>query len=904
MKTFRAPPVHRRPVAPALAIIIFLASLGLAPAPLASAAAPIWIEGESPASSTMNRHPWYDQVRKEELSGGDMISNFHKDKAGEAEYEVRVPEAGEHELWVRANPVAARLSWRLDGSPWNSIDMGGATGSINIAADGKVDLRFIAWAKAGKVKLKKGTCRIGFRMDSENNHHGFLDCFVLAKGPFEPRGALKPGESPPPAPGEEGWFAFAPPADPFGPTSGFDLRSLNEKAAGDGGWIAAKDGRFVHSRTGKPVRFWAVNGPPGGVRDPAELRRLARLLAKYGVNLVRLHGGIFDALGEPDPAKVRRAQAVVDAMKSEGIYSYFSIYFPLWMQPKPGTPWLEGYDGKTHPFAALFFNEAFQEKYRSWWKALLLTPREGGGKPLVEEPAVAGVEILNEDSYFFWTFSDRNIPDPQLRILEKRFGEWLVKRYGSLEKALDAWKGLKVARDAPGEGRMGFRPLWNMVNEKLERDRDTARFLAESQRRFYDDTVRFLRGIGVKGLIAASNWTTASAGVFGPLEKYTYAAGDLIDRHGYFSSVGKGPNSEWSIRDGHTYRDRSALRFDPEEAGKPRVFAHPVMDPSYAGKPSMISETTWCRPNRYRGEAPLFLGCYGALQGSDAIVHFALDGASWTVKPGFFMQPWTLMAPAMMGQFPAAALIYRRGLVKEADLLVELNLKLDDLLDLEGTPLPQDAALDELRLKDVPLGGPLAPGGIIDPLVHLAGRANVDFSAAGRPPRIADLSKFIDRGRKTVTSATGELALDWGKGVLRIDAPDAQGASGDLKAAGKIDLKDLSIECPLDAAHIVAVSLDGKPLASSKKILLQAFTEERPSGFRAEEAGNGTFKILSIGRDPWLVRRLAGTVHLKRPGAEKLRAQPLDHAGYPKGKASPAAEIPLAPETMYYRIEG
>ena len=78
----------------------------------------------------------------------------------------------------------------------------------------------------------------------------------------------------------------------------------------------------------------------------------------------------------------------------------------------------------------------------------------------------------------------------------------------------------------------------------------------------------------------------------------------------------------------------------------------------------MISETTWNRPNRYRSEAPLFYAAYGALQDSDAIVHFALDSADWSVKPGFFMQPWTLMSPAMMGQFPAAALIYRKGLVE------------------------------------------------------------------------------------------------------------------------------------------------------------------------------------------------------------------------------------------------
>ena len=44
--------------------------------------------------------------------------------------------------------------------------------------------------------------------------------------------------------------------------------------------------------------------------------------------------------------------------------------------------WLEGYDGKSHPFAALMFNPKFQEKYREWWKAILTMPGETTGKPL------------------------------------------------------------------------------------------------------------------------------------------------------------------------------------------------------------------------------------------------------------------------------------------------------------------------------------------------------------------------------------------------------------------------------------------------------------------------------------------------------------------------------------------
>ena len=403
-------------------------------------------------------------------------------------------------------------------------------------------------------------------------------------------------------------------------------------------------------------------------------------------------------------------------------------------------------------------------------------------------------------------------------------------------------------------------------------------------------------------MITASNWITASPEVLGPLEKFTYTTGDFIDRHGYFGCRNKGEAAEWSIRDGHTFVDRSALRFDSEEPGKPRAFVHPAMDPSYDGKPSMISETTWNRPNRYRSEAPLYYAAYGALQDSDAIVHFALDSARWSVKPGFFMQPWTLMSPAMMGQFPAAALIYRKGLVATGDTLVELNLKVGDLLDLKGTPLPQDASLDELRLKDVPRGTTLRPGNVIDPLVHYAGRANINFTERGGPSKLKDLKPFIDRRRQVVVSSTGQLRLDYGKGMLTIDAPAAQGASGALRDGGVAEFKDISIASRLELGHIVAVSFDGKPLATSSRILLQAMSEEKATDFSAEPVRGGEKKITSIGHDPWLAKEIDGVVKFKRPDAARLKVVALDFNGDPGKLMGTATEIRLAPSTIYYLI--
>ncbi|QJE96564.1 hypothetical protein [Luteolibacter luteus] len=877
--------------------------LALLACPLYAEQPVIWIEGESAAESKMAKHPWYHgTVKKEELSGGDFISNFSKDYPGTARYDFEVPEAGSYELWVRSNPVQSHVSYQIDGGASQVIDMDKRqTGNVNIADDGKPDLRFLAWAHAGTAKLAKGKHRIAFKFDSPNENHGSLDCFVLAPASFEPVGILKPKEiaarKDKLAAENKGWVPWLPGKDRFEGAL-LDLRSLNEKTAGEKGGIGVKGGEFIYRSTGEPVRFWGVNGPPD--LHGEELAECARMLAKRGVNLVRLHGAVFDEkTGELKPEKIAHIHEVVAAMKKEGIYSHLSVYFPLWLRPDNGPGWREGYNGDSHPFALLYFEPEFQKLYRNWLEALLTKPGPDG-TTLANEAAVMGVELVNEDSFFFWTFDDKNIPAPQLEKLEKQFATWATKKYGSLFKALDVWK-YAHAHDA--EDRLGFRPLYQMFTEKSARDQDTAAFLMETQRGFYEDTIAWLREKGFKGLVTASNWTTANNDIFGPLEKYSYTPGDFIDRHGYFSCDQQGDNAAWSIRDGHTYRDRSALRFEPEEAGKPLDFSHPAVDPEFNGKPSMISETTWNRPNRYRGEAPLFYAAYGALQGSDAVVHFALDSKDWSVKPGYFMQPWTLMAPTQAGQFPAAALIFRKGLVREGKVVADVSLSMEDAVGLKGSPLAPKANLDELRKVKAPATADAGEKGI-DPLIYYTGRTSVQIGGVAKPAKLADLSKLIDRDAKKVTASNGEVALDYGKGVLSLCAPAAQGAAGNLKAAGIIAFPDLEITCPMDAAEIVAVALDGKPLSRSGKILLQVMSEEKATNFATEDGPHGTRRITNIGSDPWLVKKFEGTVKFKRGDAAKLKVTALDGNGMASGEAGSAAAITLRGDVPYYLIEG
>jgi hypothetical protein len=77
------------------------------------------------------------------------------------------------------------------------------------------------------------------------------------------------------------------------------------------------------------------------------------------------------------------------------------------------------------------------------------------------------------------------------------------------------------------------------------------------------------------------------------------------------------------------------------------------MDPHYDGKPSMISETTFCRPNRLSlRSATLLRSLRRVSRTAIASFHFAFDGNRWAVKPNFWMQQWTLMTPRNDGPVP------------------------------------------------------------------------------------------------------------------------------------------------------------------------------------------------------------------------------------------------------------
>ncbi|NQT19617.1 MAG: hypothetical protein HQ592_07925, partial [Planctomycetes bacterium] len=844
----------------------------------ASGAGYVWWEGESPSETNFPRKSWFsastfENKRHRILSDGDWLANGGERAGPEAfaKYRISVPAGAEYSLWARKFWKHGPFRWRLDRQAWQTCgrDVG--------LADTEEIRKFLCvnWVFLGKVKLAKGRHQFELRLLAKEGEAltACFDCFLLTRRPFTPRGKLKPDEKSGKA--EPGWWAFEPAPDSFGAAM-LDLRRLNEAVAGESGFVRRQADEFVLGN-GEPVKWWGVNCG-GGIlelsRDSQEY--LARRLAKVGVNIVRVHSPAFDQK-TPDPARVdkkylARLHYFVAALKKQGIYVKLSFYFPLWFGIKPeyGIPGYDTIDNK-RPFALLFFDPRMQEIHKSWARGLLQPTNPYTGVPLAGDPAVAAIEIVNEDSFFFWTFTAKNIPRAQMAKLEKLFGAWLIRKYGSIEKAIAAWGNPKpLKHDSPAAKKMELRDAWFLTAKGVgtgamrNRMSDQLRFLARHQKRFYESMVKFLRDdLGAKSLISCSNWKTADARILDPIERYTYTAGDIIDRHGYFGGKHTGPRAGFSLNAGDTFLDRAGV-LEPDKL--------PITMNQVDGYPHIISEIGWPNPNRFKAEFPALCSAYGSLQGIDGIFFFAVGGAGWETSPKKF----ALTVPTILGQFPGMALMYRRGDVRQADAVVHEVLDLNDLYRFKGSAAPAPQNLDALRRAHVPAGG-VARGlqiSGIDPLAFYTGRVLQSFGTRKSSSLLTDLTKYIDRDKKLIRSTTGQLTWDYGTGSVTVDTPRSQGAAGFLRKAGRVELTDVTIESENEFAGVLVISLDGKPLAASSNILVQAATEEKCYGWKVD---NG--KIIDLGGYPLNVRNVDVTVTFKR-GSHLRTVHTLDAHGY------------------------
>lgn len=708
-----------------------------------------------------------------------------------------------------------------------------------------------------------------------------------------------PARQPNNAADEPGKWAFEPGRDDFRADALLDLRSLNEKVAGESGFIkTSTQGDFLLGN-GKPVRFWAVNTSvgrerpfnprPQGRKTEPDLARHARFLAKRGVNMTRLHAHLnpgkdqpITAFNEPERDWIWRHVA---AMKKEGIYTTISPYWANTTNIGPG--W--GIPGGENSHNMLFFDAKLQAAYKGWLKALFAEKNPYTGIPLAQDASVAIIQLQNEDSLLFWTFN--NLKDERKRALGKKFGAFVLKKYGTMDAAFTAWQNNSLPGDDRAAGVLDLHNIWEMTQQRTggiaKRLDDQLEFLSRTMYDFNKSMAAYLRNeLGCKQVINAGNWRTADTVKMNDAERWSYTANEVLAVNRYFGGIHKGPNEGWAIVNGDTFTNPSILT-------KPLEF--PLNVKQAVGHPMMVTESAWVMPNGRAVEGPFLISVYQSLTGVDAYYWFATGDDEWTPPQsanGYMPSQgkWLFGSPDMLGTFPAAALMYRMGYIQKGTPVVHEERALPDLWQRRSGLITEESGFDPNRDT-----GSIAPTSSVKtpvpPEAFLVGPVEVVYSGDPARSKVVDLSKYIDTEKKTVRSITGEVTLDYGNGYCLLNAPKAQGVAAFFTNQKSFKTADVEITSGNEFGTVSVVAMDDKPLKTSSRVLVQVGMPSRPTGWqqspttiKLQEGEFEGYKVDNFGRAPWQIVRPNIQISIANPALTK--ATVLDANGNPAGTVS------------------
>jgi hypothetical protein len=437
-------------------------------------------------------------------------------------------------------------------------------------------------------------------------------------------------------------------------------------------------------------------------------------------------------------------------------------------------------------------------------------------------------------------------------------------------------------------------------------------FLATTMREFNADIANYVRGLGAKCLINSTNWRPADTLRMGDAERWSYAANPVLAVNRYTGSVHEGKDNGWAIRTGDFYNPSWSQLKDP--AGFPLTLK-PVQ-----GSPILITESSWTLPTLHRAEGSFMVSAYGSLTGIGPYFFFINANDEWAQPSsanGYdkdTLVKWTNAQPDEIGQFPAAAWLARLGYVQEAKPVVVEQRSLEDLWTQRLPLIAEEAGFDPNRDT-----GSISPRSnvktYVDPLAYFVGPVRTVYG--GDPTKSyvdPKLNTLIDRKNQTVRSVTGELMLDYGKGISVLNAPKAQGVTGFLKAAGgKFSTRNLQISSSNDYASLLVVSLDKQPLNLSKRVLVQIGTTLRPTGWQEKPAtrkiGEATVsgaEVVSIGSAPWQVQETSMQLSLANTNLKRARlldANMMPIKDVPVKRAAGKLHVTLPPNTLYLALD-
>ncbi|KAF0239267.1 MAG: hypothetical protein FD181_247 [Prolixibacteraceae bacterium] len=722
---------------------------------------------------------------------------------------------------------------------------------------------------------------------------------------------------------KDGW-SFNYPGDNFTNNALLDLRYLNEKTAGENGFIKlSADGNSFQTENGKPMRFWSINGGDGTKSmSDADLAKFARFLAKMGVNMIRYHGSINPVganINEVDKADVTAIWRMVAAMKKEGIYSTIS---PFWAhnghmgEPKLSGWGIPGYTAKDDLWGVMYFSDTLKNAYKNWVKYLYTEKNPFTGTALKDDPAVALIQIKNEDGVFWWTIS--SVKPEFEKVIMQKFYQWAVAKYGNPAAIKTAWMNVAQSKDNWVTGELALYHIWDATQPqsggKAKRLSDQVQFLAETQRNFYQEIHDYYRNnLGCPQLINANNWKTADANLLFDAERYSNTTSEVLAVNRYNDPGHVGENSGWRIDPGHHYVGKSVL-FEPHKL--------PVNIKQVKGSPMLVTESAWNLPHKFQAEGPFLVAAYMSLTGVDSYYWFSPTSPSFDPNPYFTwanlaggqhpMYRWTISTPGQLALFPANALLYRKGYISQGETVVHEERTLQSIYDRKMPMVSEENSFDPNRDSYSQINPSKETE--VSPLAHLTGKVEVVYG--GTPANSVKsplLETLIDYQNKKLTASNNQLFWDYKNGICTMNAPSAQGICGFTGTQQTFELSDVTIETTNNYAAIQVVAMDEKTIRESSKILVQVGTVYQPTGWAETPADfvvDGKtisgLKITNTGKMPWKCAITQVTIKLKNKGINQ--ATLLDAAGYAKStiqveKLGDEVQIVLPANAMYVVLE-
>jgi len=676
-----------------------------------------------------------------------------------------------------------------------------------------------------------------------------------------------------------------------------DLSSFLDAPAGKNGAIGIKDGHLVMP-DGKRFRIWGVN-VTGAACFPsrADAPIVAAHLAQFGVNCVRFHfldsnwsASLFvrgsDNTRSLDPNQLDTLDYFVAELKKRGIYTNLNLNVGRTFRKGDG---VNDYEHLSLAKVVNYFDEQIQMLHKEYAQQLLTHRNPYTNSEYRHEPAVAIVELVNENSIVEAWFSDRLLG----KNTQKNPGTWtditawyaeeLARKYNAWLRETLTPEDLSELRRMAGVGEGEPIPRLTKAQFKdapAKRFHTEAAFYMHLEQAYFKGMHDHLKNdLGVKSLIAGTS------------DHNHYNSGYPL-----LTST-----SQCDIIDGHVYWQHPNYTTDPKTGKRGFSIGNTPMvnDPlnstivqlsrsAMAGKPYTVSEINHPFPNEYACEGISILAAYAAFHDWDGIFFYTFEHkvpAEWTTRmPSHFeIRP----DPVKMMNIAAGAHVFLRADVQPAKETMYRSYSPEEIRE-------------SIRLASSQRPF-FTPG--FDPALALVHAARIrDFENSGGPyPRVDAMD--------AIASDTGELA--WHRdqtkqGLVTIDTDKSQAVIGFIKHAGR-PLRNLAATVENEFCAVVLTSLEDKPISQADRLLLVTTAHSANTGMKWNEKRT---TLTDWGAEPTLIEPVKGFVVLRGiERAKQIEAVPLDSGAKPIGEPIPAEKtqdgyrIPIGePATPWYLI--